>query len=152
MKNEIKQENITYNEMTNAIFTQTPNTYNYQENSGKMNKRKLKKRKKDLNSNSINNKKQEKMNYYRNQSQKQISKDYMTNLNSKLSSENYVKPLYYLLNSQLKPINKQFIGFKYENNFIYGFPTNRNNNENLEKYKLSGWNFVFVSIFSPLLT
>ena len=40
MKNEIKQENITYNEMTNAIFTQTPNTYNYQENSGKMNKRK----------------------------------------------------------------------------------------------------------------
>lgn len=49
-------------------------------------------------------------------------------LNSKLQPVNYVKPLYYTLYSKIRPINKQFLGYKFERNYLYyPFPPHNTN-------------------------
>jgi hypothetical protein len=40
-------------------------------------------------------------------------------IDSKLSPRNYIKPLYYLLYSQIRPVNKQFLGFRDERYYLY---------------------------------
>ena len=132
----MKKENAKSNEVTIDINNQTINTNrNNQNNSYITTQSKINKRKKGQSQRHINDNKYEKINNTHNQ--KQNSKNSASNLNSKLTPGNYIKPLYYLLNNQIKPINKQFNGFRYERNFIYNnFPTTRNNeyNEKL-KYK-----------------
>ena len=132
--NKIKQkENSHRNDTNSCTITQTPNTYrNYKDNSRMLFQNKLNRRKKVLSQKIIQSKKSEKTNNTQNKSQ---TKNSISNLNSKLSSVNYVKPLSYLLNNQLKPINKQFLGYKYENSFFYNNPTSLNNNEYTERYK-----------------
>ena len=65
-----------------------------------------------------------------NQKPKKNLKNLATNINSKLSPENYVKPLYYLLNNQVRPINKQFLGFKDGRRYLYNnqYPYKNNGN------------------------
>ena len=65
---------------------------------------------------------------YNSQNKAKINtKNPMSNLNSKLSPENYIKPLYYLLNGQIKPVNKQFLGYRDWRKYLYGhpYPTDR---------------------------
>ena len=40
-------------------------------------------------------------------------------IDSKLSPRNYIKPLYYLLYNQIRPVNKQFLGFRDERYYLY---------------------------------
>lgn len=58
---------------------------------------------------------------------KNNTKNPMSNLNSKLAPENYIKPLYYLLNGQIKAVNRQFMGYKDWRKYLYcnPYPTDR---------------------------
>ena len=136
---KIKQkENSSCNDININMITPAPNTYrNYKDNSRIMFQNKLNRRKKVLSQKTIQSKKNEKTNNTQNKS---LTNNSISNLNYKLSSVNYVKPLSYLLNNQLRPINKQFIGYKFENSFFNNIPTSRNNNEYTDRYKFKSKN------------
>ena len=68
--------------------------------------------------------------------QKKSNKTSMSNFNtrnSKLSPNNYIKPLYYLLYNQIRPINKQFMGYKDERYYLYyEYPMSINTNSTIQ--------------------
>ena len=70
------------------------------------------------------------------QNQKKSNKTSMSNFNtrdSKLSPNNYIKPLYYLLYNQIRPINKQFLGYKDERYYLYyEYPMTLNTNSTIQ--------------------
>ena len=66
------------------------------------------------------------------QNNKKYSKNTVNDIDSKLSPSNYVKPLYYTLYSQIRPVNKQYFGYRYDRNFLYiPYPNTDNKNNNI---------------------
>ena len=119
-------KNLANNEMSmssgNGIINKTQINY---DSSYMTNQTKNIKRKKVFSQKNINN--YDSVRTTDIHTQQRLIKNSMTNLNSKLSPNNYVKPLYYLLYNQIKPINKQFLGYRDERTFIYyQYPDNKN--------------------------
>ena len=122
-KNNNKQEQ--YNDMSLNLNTITVTSNpNYPDSFYINSQPKINKGKKVISQNKNNDSKAYKMDNIQNQ--KQTSKNPNSNLNSKLSPGNYIKPLYYLLNNQIKAINKQFLGYRDGRNYLYPFPSSRN--------------------------
>ena len=69
--------------------------------------------------------------------------------NSKLTPANYIKPLFYILNNQIKPIYKQFKGYrneKYFINFNYNlFPSFKNGDINMIKTMSNNDNNLYLN-------
>ena len=122
-KNNNKQEQ--YNDMSLNLNTITVTSNpNYPDSFYINSQPKINKGKKVISQNKNNDNKVYKMDILQNQ--KQTPKNPNSNLNSKLSPGNYIKPLYYLLNNQIKAINKQFLGYRDGRNYLYPFPSSRN--------------------------
>ena len=111
------------NEMSISANNIPLNSYqNIQDSSYIANQTKINKGKRVVSQKHISNNNSYKMNNYKNL-QKSTKKS-MKNLNSKLTSVNYVKPLFYTMYSQIKPINKQNFVYRYDRNFLFiPFPT-----------------------------
>ena len=117
-------KDITYNDNNTCMNSNTINQ-EFSTNQSNPNKRKQMSYQKDIYDYDSRN----------NNLHKSGTKDPKNNLNPKLSPENYVKPLYYLLNGQVKAINKQFLGYKDNRRFLYynQYPTNKHSIIRLKK-------------------
>ena len=76
--------------------------------------------------------------------------------NSKLAPANYIKPLFYILNNQIKPIYKQFKGYrneKYFINFNYNlFPSFKNGEINMLKTMSNNNNDLYFNYTKNLMS
>ena len=98
------------------------NTYQNIKDSSYISQSKINKGKKVASQKQISKNNSSKMNNFKNL-QKSNRKS-MKNLNSKLTSVNYVKPLFYTMYSQIKPIDKRNFGYRYDRDFLFiPFPT-----------------------------